>query len=75
MPEAVKQGLVATAAGHDSELSTAGLGLYSTATWIRTLGGTIRVGDRESGGTVVTVTLPAAESTRNGRERPAPQDR
>jgi len=69
MPEGIKQGLVAVAAGQESDLPSAGLGLYATATWIRTLAGNVRVADQEPTGTVVTVTLPASEHGGNGHRQ------
>jgi signal transduction histidine kinase len=61
MPEEVQRGLVATAAGDENALPSAGLGLYAIGTWVRILDANIRVTDREGGGTTITVTLPAAE--------------
>jgi signal transduction histidine kinase len=69
MPEEVQRGLVAAAAGDQETLPSHGLGLYAIATWVRVLGANIRVADRDTGGTVVTVTVPAADKLDTTRER------
>ena len=63
IPPEVQRGLVAAATGDEDALVTQGLGLYAIAAWVRVLGASIRVADGDTGGTMITVTVPSADDS------------